>query len=86
MACGVGWGGVVVTDSTTKMVSSRSASKGEDQVTVHSLVLWSTQKDKQGKHLFEGSPTFSMVSRYAERLVSAHFGPRYEIKDERHKR
>jgi hypothetical protein len=38
---------------------------------VHSLVLWSTQKYKQGKHLFVGSPTFSILSRYIERSVSA---------------
>lgn len=35
--------------------------QGENQVTVHSLDLWSTQKEKQGKRLFEISPTFSMA-------------------------
>jgi hypothetical protein len=62
---------IVDIKSIMKMLSSQSSTKGEDQVTVHSLVLWSTKKDAQGKYMLEDRPTFSMASRYAERLVSA---------------
>jgi hypothetical protein len=62
---------VVVAKSIMKMVSSQSSTKGKDQVTVHSLVLWLTKKDAQGNYMFEGRPTFLMVSRYVERSVSA---------------
>jgi len=60
-----------LTPSIMKMVSSQAVSKGEDQVTVHSLVLWSVEKDKDGKYMFEENPVFSLISRYVERLVSA---------------
>jgi hypothetical protein len=52
------------------MVSSQSASQGDDQVTVHWLVLWSVPKDVDGHFKYGASPVFSLVSRYVKRMVS----------------
>eukprot|EP00978_Attheya_sp_CCMP212_P019037 scaffold52857_cov33-Attheya_sp.AAC.1 len=51
------------------MVSSQSASKGDDQFTAYSLVLWLVPKDVDGNFKYGASPVFSLVSRYVERMV-----------------
>jgi hypothetical protein len=50
--------------SITKMVSMQSSNRAENNVTVHSLVLWKAGED------FTDTPTFDLVSRYAENLVA----------------
>jgi hypothetical protein len=61
---------VVNASTICSMVSSQSASKGDNQVIVHSLVLWSVPKDVDGNFKYGASPVFSLVSRYVERMVS----------------
>eukprot|EP00978_Attheya_sp_CCMP212_P031661 scaffold120560_cov56-Attheya_sp.AAC.3 len=54
-----------------KMVAMQSTNKGaENVIDVHALVLWSVQKDENGKMLYEAPPKFDLVSRYAESLVA----------------
>jgi hypothetical protein len=48
-----------------RMVSMQSSSKHDEQVTVHSLVIW-----KVNNQNYEENPTFALVSRYAEQLVA----------------
>jgi hypothetical protein len=57
-------------ESITKMVAIQSTNKVAVNVAVHALVLWSVQKDKNGKMLYEARPKFDLVSRYAESLVA----------------
>jgi hypothetical protein len=53
-----------------QMVAMQSTNKATENAAVHALVLWSVQKDKNGKMLYEAPPKFDLVSRYAESLVA----------------
>ena len=48
----------------TRMVSMQASDRAENRVMVHSLVLWKIDND------FAATPSFELVSRYAERLVA----------------
>ena len=54
-------------ENISDMVTMQSASKNQNQVAVHSLVLWNVNVNNKK---YEVYPTFSMVSRYAEKLVA----------------
>lgn len=56
--------------SIRKIVAMQSTTTAAVNVAVHALVLWSVQKDENGKMLYEAHPKFDLVSRYAESLVA----------------
>lgn len=55
----------VTASAISRMVSMQSTSKLDEQVAVHSLVLWKVTNQK-----YEETPTFGLVSQYAEHLVA----------------
>lgn len=48
----------------TRMVSMQASDRAENRVMVHSLVLWKVGSD------FTATPSFELVSRFAEKLVA----------------
>jgi hypothetical protein len=61
---------VVNASAICRMVSSQSASKGDNQVIVYSLALWSVPKYVDGNFKCGASQVFLLVSRNVERMVS----------------
>jgi hypothetical protein len=62
--------GIVNAKSLVDMLSTQMTDKTKESVAVHALVRWNTKKDTEGCFHYDQSPSFDMVSMFAEKLVA----------------